>query len=104
MEEKEGKIIYNEGKIEVRTHDRDPDAHNIWIGDNYFLFQRGCLEQFAIRTQACDLERALGNYNPSIPYVLKQERVTPESFALVLSHALEKEEKDFEKFVKSWKR
>lgn len=49
---------------------------------------------FAIRTPAIDLEKALGNYNPSLPYILKQERLTPESFGLILLRALKKEKED----------
>ena len=75
--EREGREIYKEGKIEVRTHDRDPEAHNVWINQNYFLFMRGCLEQFAFRTPVGDLERAFGNYNPSLPQALRQESITP---------------------------
>jgi hypothetical protein len=97
-ETREGKEIYREGKIEVRSHDRDPEAHNVWIGDNYFLFMRGCLEQFARRTQTRELERALGNYNPSLPYVLRKENIFFQEFALVLASAMKKEDEDYERF------
>jgi len=90
-EEREGKLIYREGKIEVRTFPNDSDAHSVWIGNEYFLFLRGCLEQFAERTHSENLEGALDNYNHRIPYVLKEKDVSPETFALVLARARIKE-------------
>lgn len=96
-QEREGKEIYKEGKIEVRTFDRDPEAHGVYINESYFLLQRGCLEQFAMRTPAYDLERALGYYNPSLPYILRRENITYEEFALVLSRAIIIETKETER-------
>jgi hypothetical protein len=89
--EREGRPLYNEGKIEVRTFPRDPDAHNVWVGENYLLFQHGCLEQFALRTPPEQLEASLANYNPSIPYILEQHQILAQTFALVLARARARE-------------
>jgi len=99
MDEREGKPIYVEGKIEVRTHEMDPEAHNVWIGDNYFLFQRGCIEQFAERTPTINLRSSLRNYNFHVLHALDIEKVSLEHFALVLSKALEKEREDLARFM-----
>lgn len=99
MSDREGERIYYEGKVEVRTHPRDPESHNVWVGDHYFLMQRGCLEQFAIRTPAHDLTFVFGNYNPIIPYVLDEERISPEGFALILARARLKEQEGFINFL-----
>ena len=99
METREGKEVYSEGIVEIRTHDRDPEAHNVWINQNYFLFMRGCLEQFATRTPECDLERALGNYNPLLPFVLRKEQLSPKEFADILARSRAKEEDDFERLA-----
>ena len=98
-ETREGKEIYSDGKVEVRTHDRDPEAHNVWIDQNYFLFMRGCLEQFANRTPECDLERVLGNYNPVLPFVLRKEQLSPKEFADILACARAKEDVAYERWV-----
>lgn len=90
-DERAGKPIYKEGKVEIRTSPDDIDSHSVWVGDQYFLFQRGCLEQFATITPREGLERSLSNYNPLIPHVLKKESVSPEVFALILARARIKE-------------
>ena len=98
-EDLEGELIYQEGKVQVRTHPRDPEAHNVWIGDNYLLLQRGCLEHFAQRTSQEDLPFAFNNYNPNIPYILEQEKISPEGFALILARARLKEQEGFAQFM-----
>lgn len=100
-ETREGKEIYSEGIIEVRAHNRDPEAHSVWINQNYFLFMRGCLEQFATRTPDRDLETALGNYNPLLPFVLRKEQLSPKEFADILARAKAKENEDFERLAKA---
>ncbi len=85
--ERGGELIYREGKVEVRTFPKDFECHNVWIGEHYFLLQRDCLKQFAMKTLTGELERSLANYNQSIPSALKQESVPPETFALILSRA-----------------
>ena len=101
-EEREGKPIYREGKVEVRTFDRDEDSHNVWVGENYFLFMRGCLEQLAIRTPTEYLYPAFANYNFMIPPAVRKAGITLEKFADILRIAREKEreeaDKEFEKF------
>lgn len=90
-DEREGEPIYRDGKIEIRTFPRDTEAHNVWIGKYYRLFQGGCLKQYATLTPAEDLRMAFGIYDPTIPYILKIEGVSPEKFALALARARVKE-------------
>ncbi|MBM3247036.1 hypothetical protein FJZ17_00640 [Candidatus Pacearchaeota archaeon] len=84
---RDGRVIYATGEIEVRNFPRDPDAHSVWVGQDYLLFQHGCLEQFALRTPPEQMQAHLANYNPSIPSILEQHRISPEGFALVLARA-----------------
>jgi len=76
-EEREGIHVYSEGEIEVRTFPGDTKAHNVWIGDNYFLFQRDCLADFAERKSTEELESSLGNYKKLIPFALKEAGISP---------------------------
>lgn len=92
-EEREGKLIYKEGKIEVREF-RDGESHNLWIGKDYFFLDRGCLQQFAERTPIEFLRSNLANYNQSFPYILDKEKVSPEGLALILARARARELND----------
>ena len=85
--EREGRFIYKEGKVEVRTHLTDPEAHSVWIGDDYFVFMRGCLDQYAVKTESKNLEMGLKTYNSMINNALKQEGISSETFALILARA-----------------
>jgi hypothetical protein len=87
-EEREGKPVYKEGPVEIRTFPNGgPDEHNVWIGENYFLFQRGILDEISIRTNPQRLEEKLDAYDYRINCVLKQEKITPQGFGLILAHA-----------------
>lgn len=90
-DEREGRVIYATEKIEVRTFQRDPEAHSVWVGLDYILFQHGCLEQFALRTPPEQMQAHLANYNPSIPLILEKHSISPEGFALILARARAKE-------------
>ena len=88
MCEREGELIYSEEGVEVRTFPNRPGDYNVYIGEglgNYFLFQRGSLEQFAERTPMRKLEEGLRNYNERINPALKENNLSPEQFALILA-------------------
>lgn len=91
---RQGEPIYAEGNVEIRTFPNAPDEHSIWIGEDYFVLQRGCLDQFALSTRPSNLEHALGNYDSMIPYSLKKAKVSPTEFALILARAKAKELRD----------
>jgi len=91
---REGEPIYAEGKIEIRTFPNGPDEHSVWIGEDYFVLQIGCLAHFALSTPPSRLERALDNYDPMIPYSLKKAKISPTEFALILARAKAKELQD----------
>lgn len=90
-DEREGQIIYQEGKVEVRTFPKDAEAHSIYIGDNFFLFQHRVLEQYAMRTAPEEMRVGLATYNLLIPHILDEEEISAESFALILARARIKE-------------
>ena len=93
--ERPGEPIYTEGPIEIRYFPNSNfDEHNVWIGKNYFLFQRGCLEHFAINTLHNRLSEALNNYDAMITHSLKEAKITPTEFALILARARAKELQD----------
>lgn len=90
-EEREGKSIYREGVVEVRTHPNDIYAHNVWVDDEYFLLQRGVLEQFAEKTQSRLLRTGMDILHFNLVNTLKQYQITPEEFVLILARARIKE-------------
>ena len=93
-QDRQGEPIYAEGKVEIRTFPNAPDEHSVWIGEDYFVLQRGCLDQFALSTLPSNLEHALDNYDSMIPYALKKAKVSPTEFALILARAKAKELQD----------
>lgn len=92
--DREGELIYAERNVEIRTFPNAPDEHSVWIGEAYFVLQRGYLDQFALSTWPSELERALENYDSLIPYALKKAKVSPTEFALILARAKAKELQD----------
>ena len=86
-ESRNGKIIYNEGPLEVRENIIDFNSHHLYIGQNYFLLQAGCLEEFAQRTPIGEIEKALNLYDPRIPFVLKENNISTNSFQSFLLKA-----------------
>ncbi|MEK6855714.1 MAG: hypothetical protein AABX66_01000 [Nanoarchaeota archaeon] len=83
----EGKTLYKEGKIEVRYFKNSFDEHNVWIDNTCFLLQRGCLEEFALKTHSARLEQCLRTYDETLPYILRENKISPETFALILARA-----------------
>ena len=86
-DQRQGKPIYEDGKIEVRTYFHDEEAHNLWVGDNYFLLQRGVLEEFVEKTPIERLSRVLDNYDPTLLMVLEESKISPEGLVLILARA-----------------
>jgi len=84
---REGELIYKEGKIEVRNFPNGENEHNVYIGKHYFLFQRGVLEEIALRSSSENLVTKLNAYNPIIPVILEQNNISPAEFALTLARA-----------------
>ena len=95
----EGELIYQEDKVRVNTFPNDPEAHNVWIGDNYFLFPRGVLQQYAEKSWPQYMRENLNAFNRNITLVLDQERISPEGFALILARARLKEQAGFAEFM-----
>ena len=95
---REGKLIYQEGCVEVRTFPDNPSAHNVYIGDgeneDYFLFQRGILREFAEDIPVREIPTKLQNYDWKITQAIERRGMTPEEFVLILARARLNEERD----------
>lgn len=94
-EEREGLLIYKEGVVQINAFPNDIEAHSVWIGDSYFLFQRGTLAELAERTPFSRIESFLDNYPKGSLDALKQVNVSPEQFALICTRARIKEEETY---------
>ena len=95
----EGKLIYKEAGIQVNTHPRDTEGHNIWINGKYFLFPRGILSQTAERQPVKDLTKLFTTFNSNILFTLEEEGISVETFALVLSRARIKELEEYASYL-----
>ena len=43
-----GEILYDGEGIKITRNQKNPEDHNLWIGDSYFYLQRGVLEEVAV--------------------------------------------------------
>ena len=98
---REGEIIYQEGKIEIRTFPGGIDEHNIYIGDNYFLFPRGILKELSETTSQREIITKLNAFNPCIFSALKQNNLTSETLRTSFQKAETLEAKAREKYIAS---
>jgi len=95
QDEREGELIYENNHVQIRaTRVRGANEHDVWIGEHYFLFQRGCLREFAEVTDPARLRGGLRNYDPQIPFALDYYGVSEHEFALCLARARIEELKD----------
>lgn len=83
-----GDLLYENGNVQIRTNRaRGAEEHDIWVGNYYFLFQRGVLREFAEVTDLARMRNALKNYDERLPFVLGDYRISEHEFALCLARA-----------------
>lgn len=105
----EGIVLYEEERIKINTSPTEIDGHNVWIGlpesRMYFLLQRGILNDIAEHSSQDRIEQMLGTLNPIIPNVLRENKISPEYFALACARAKMKQEeisrKRYAEFLKN---
>jgi len=90
-DEREGKRIYSEGVVDVRTFPKDPEAHVVYIRERGFLFQHDVLKEVVERSGGRNLANFFDNYNPGIICTLKENNMSPVELTLVLARARVKE-------------
>ena len=95
-EDREGDRIHMEAGVEVRSYPDDANAHNVWIGEDYYFFARGILKQYAERTLPSDIEKNLANYNQEIPGSLERIGLSACGLALILARVDIKQHEQYE--------
>lgn len=81
---RDGRIIYEEGVLQVRENILDFNSHYLYIGENSFFLKAGSLEEFAQRTPIGKIEQELQLYDPLIPVVLKKNGFSVDGFQTFL--------------------
>lgn len=98
-EDAEGNLIYREAGIQVNTHPRDVEGHNVWINGKYFLFPRGTLSEVAERHPVRDLTALFRTFNDEILFALEESKISTETFALILARARIKEQQGYASYL-----
>jgi hypothetical protein len=90
--------LYNDDKIKIEAAASIED-HDMYIGKEYFLIQRGILRDWAL-TKRGELESKLYNRNTNYIMSLKKEEITVDGLHLALCQAYHEEEKRRDEYVR----
>ena len=87
INEKLGELVYQEGKIEIRTHPQEKDSRIVYVSNQGFLFQQEEILNIAERTPINEIKGIIWGIDDSLSYFMRIESISPENLALVLARS-----------------